>query len=423
MMNKLSKIAAFYDNNETIGWRDGLLIANVHDSLEKDYQKIRKGIALADYTYLGHFRVQGSDALQLIDKLCFSNLRDLPSGCLSPSYVLNEDGSVFCEVLIANCGDFYRILSEGVEPAHVHALFDAELAAADWQASIVDETRSQSFIGLDGPYSWELLKRLSGPGIIGIRHLELASGNQLDGILFTLYRTDKTGEYGYLLQVDIEYVVDLWRQLLEVGRAFEIQPAGYAALDLCKLENRFTNIHREARWATHVLELNTRIAASRKKEDYIGRAAVEKTLHEGIRRRLIGLVLEEDAGNEVPIECGEHLYADGVKIGEVVNRAFSFTLNRWIALAFLEVDYAYVGLNYRLGGQRGGYAVKTVSAPFIFNESLRIRPRQDSYFDKTDRARAEYDAGRIVPLRSANSRHNRFPSVLADRRAYRRTVA
>lgn len=129
MMNKLSKIAAFYDNNETIGWRDGILIANVHDSLEKDYQKIRKGIALADYTYLGHFRVQGSDALQLIDKLCFSNLRDLPSGCLSPSYVLNEDGSVFCEVLIANCGDFYRILSEGVEPAHVHALFDAELAA------------------------------------------------------------------------------------------------------------------------------------------------------------------------------------------------------------------------------------------------------------------------------------------------------
>ena len=423
-MNKVSKIAACYgNNNETIDWRDGLLVANVHDTLEKDYKKIRKGIALADYTYLGHFRVQGPDALPLVNRLCFSNLKGLPNGCLIPSYVLNEDGSVFCEVLVANCGDYYRVLSEGVEPDSVYALFGAELATAGWRASIVDETRSQSFVGLDGPYAWELLKLLSGPGIIGIRHLEFASGNQLDGVLFTLYRTDKTGEYGYLLQVDVEYVVDLWRQLLDVGRAFEIRPAGYAALDLCKLENRFTNIHREARSATHVLELNTAIVASRKKEDYIGRAAVENALHEGIRRRLIGLVLEEDTGNEVSIKCGEQLYADGVEIGEVVNCAFSFALNRWIALAFLGVDYAYVGLNYRLGGQRGDYTVKTVSAPFIFNESLRIRPRQDSYFDKTDRARTEYDAGRIVPLRSANCRHNRFPGVLADRRAYRRTIA
>jgi len=123
---------------------------------------------------------------------------------------------------------------------------------------------------------------------------------------------------------------------------------------------------------------------SRDKGDYIGRAAVEEKLENGIERRLIGLVLEnDDDGALTPIQSGTGVYCDGDKIGEIANSGFSFSLKRSIALAFLDVDFAYAGLDYRLEDGKGERGARTVSAPFIFNQSLRIRPQEDSYFNAT----------------------------------------
>lgn len=382
-MRNSSRIATYHGKDETAGWRDSLITPAVYDTVENEYRRIRKGIALTDSSHYGKFKVEGTGAVDLINRISFADAVRVPINRMMPSYVLNEDGSLFCEMFVANYGDYYRILSEGVEPEKLFALLREEIEKRAPDTFITDETQTQSLIGLDGPYSWELLKEFMGASIIGVRYLEIVSGNQLDGIPFTLYRAGKTGEYGYLLQVDTDHVIGLWQTLLELGQRFDLRPAGYQALDLCRMENRFANMHHEAGLAKHVLELNTRVMVSRDKEDYIGRVAVEEKLDNGIERRLIGMTLEEGQIGQPSLECGDGVYSDDDKIGEIANLGFSFTLNRWIALAFLDVDYAYAGLDYRLGGQGGDYGAKTVSAPFIFNQSLRIRPQEDSYFNET----------------------------------------
>jgi glycine cleavage system aminomethyltransferase T len=95
------------------------------------------------------------------------------------------------------------------------------------------------------------------------------------------------------------------------------------------------------------------------------------------------MILDDGTDNHLTLECGDGVYSDDDKIGEIANIGYSFTLNRWIALAFLDTDYAYVGLDYRFGGKDVDLGAKTVSAPFIFNQSLRIRPQEDSYFNET----------------------------------------
>lgn len=423
MLGRLSQIATFYGKRNTVGWRDGCAAPAVHESVEADYRKIRTGVALSDGSYFGHFRLAGPDALRLIDRISLADPRRLTPDHLLPAYVLHEDGRLFFEMLVGHCGDGYRLISEGVEPMRAGAWLDALAARWGFEVAVIDETQSQSFIGLHGPYAWELLKELAGPGVVGLRPLEGLAGNQLDGILFALYRVDKAGEYGYLLQLDSGYLLALWQQLLAVGQRFDIRPAGYEALDLCTLESRLINIHREGRLARHALELNARVLVRRDGGDYLGRRAIERALAEGVKRRLIGMVLEEPRETRPPLEEGDGVYAEGVRVGELARLSFSFALRRWLALAFLEADYAYAGLSYRLGGRRGDWAAQTVSAPFAVGESLRVRPRQDSYFDRNERGRTDGGERMTDPSKAAGARAQRFQGVVADRRAYRRTIA
>ncbi|HRE55144.1 MAG TPA: aminomethyltransferase family protein [Candidatus Competibacter sp.] len=377
-------IAAFYGKDETAGQRDGAIIPASYDTVETEYWRIRKGVALTDYSHYGKFKFEGDGALEFINSISFADALRIPINRMMPSYILKEDGSVFCEAMIGNYGDAYFVLTEGVEPEKILDLLREEIEKRALATRITDQTQTQALIGIDGPYAWELLKSFMGSSIIGTRYLEIIRGEHLDGMLFDLYRAGKTGEYGYVLKVESELALDFWKKLLDLGQDFDLRPAGYQALDLCRMENRFANMHYEAGSANNILELNTRVMVSRDKGDYIGRAAVEEKLENGIERRLIGLVLEnDDDGALTPIQSGTGVYCDGDKIGEIANSGFSFSLKRSIALAFLDVDFAYAGLDYRLEDGKGERGARTVSAPFIFNQSLRIRPQEDSYFNAT----------------------------------------
>ena len=69
----------------------------------------------------------------------------------------------------------------------------------------------------------------------------------------------------------------------------------------------------------------------------------------------------------------------------MANVAYSYTLGRPIAVAFLDVDYAYVGLDYDVGASCARSNARTVSAPFVFNKSLAIRFQESSYLARDSR--------------------------------------
>ncbi|MCP5067184.1 MAG: hypothetical protein GY946_11515, partial [bacterium] len=69
------------------------------------------------------------------------------------------------------------------------------------------------------------------------------------------FRAGKTGEYGYDLLVPHAQYDPLHDKLQDIGRAFDMQPVGLAALDQCALENWFFNIRREGQLGLTPLEL------------------------------------------------------------------------------------------------------------------------------------------------------------------------
>jgi aminomethyltransferase len=334
---------------------------------KQQYERIRLGAGLTDYSGYQVFELSGADATNALNSVTLGDVTRLPIGKVMATYMLRQDATLLADVLIWNQGGRFLILAE---TSHGESL-GPWIAAHATGATVKDVASEVCLLGVDGPFAWEVLKELTGVRILGLRYLEAMPDQKLGGIATDIIRAGKTGEYGYVLKCRAEDCGALHAKLLEVGQPFHVAACGSEVVDLCKLENRFTNVFKEGAAAKNVLELNCRLQVSSDKGDYVGREAIEQSISEGISRRLIGLSME---GAEPPAE-GSAVSYKGDPIGELVSAGYSWTLGVPIGLAMLSSDYAYVGCQYEVGGT----AAKTVSAPFVFNKSIQIRPQEDSF--------------------------------------------
>lgn len=369
-------LAPRYGDTATLGRRDGRDCVATFASLEHEHRRLRSGVGITDYSHYGKFLLTGPQAVDLANRVSLLDVLRLPIHKIAPSFILNPDASVLCESYVVNRGDGYLLLTEGCEPADVLACIEEERARVGGPVEIVDLTDATALIGLDGPFSWELAKEFFGMRILGVRYLDVVQNQSIDDVEVTVYRAGKTGEFGYWIQCDAERAVEVWDRLVEEGAQFDLRPCGYEAVELCKLENRFVNMTREGAGATHVLELNTRILIDREKDAYRGS---EPVLEAAVDRRLVGLHLAADATAPEP---GAEVRYRGQPIGRVENSGYSYTLGRPIAVAFLDAEYAFVGLDYDVASAGTAQPARTVSAPFVLNRSLEIRPQEHSYFDE-----------------------------------------
>jgi aminomethyltransferase len=363
------------------GMKDGCVTAVEFEPIAAAYGSIRQGIGLTDYSHYGKFELSGPAALDLVNRANLADISRLAINKMTSSLMLKEDGSVLCDAYVVNQGTSYLLLTEGVHHATVAALLGSEADGVGGPVTVVDQTRELALIGLDGPFAWELLKDLVGVKVLGMRYLEVVTGQVIDQVPFTLLRAGKTGEFGYLLLVDAGQVGRLWERLLDAGRDYQARPCGFEVIDLCKIENRFLNMHREGALAANALELNCRVMVGREKDDYLGREAVEEVLRTGPRRRLIGLAVNGETNgpeDHAPV-CGSEILYQGECIGILANTSYSFGLSQQIGLGLLDTRYAYVGLDYELQSQGTTWPIRTLSAPFLLNRSLSVRPQEDSY--------------------------------------------
>jgi glycine cleavage system aminomethyltransferase T len=357
--------------------RDGCAVLESSQKSPERYRCLRTSVAVSDCSYFGKFRIRGASALAAVNRLVLSDISRLPIRRMMSTLMLNPQGEVLADAYVVNEGDGYLLMTEGVPTIRVATLVEEPAAGAE----VTDLTRDQALISVDGPYSWELLKEVVGVGVLGARYLDAMPSVLVGKEKVSLYRAGKTGEFGYLLMIQSDQARMFLKRLVDAGQKFGVGIASPDDVDVCKLENRVINVTREGGMATNVLELNCRIMVSRDKGDYLGKPAVEAALADGVRSRLIGLRcdLGEREGAKA-FRPGTTVSYRGLDIGSVANATFSPSLNRWIAVAFLDVDYACVGLDYTVDGLA---TVRTVSAPFVQNLSLKVRPQEDSYFARS----------------------------------------
>lgn len=352
----------------TSAMRDGRPVVLLHGDPLSELLALRTGVALAELGHMGLTELVGRDAWDLADRVLPRDLF-LRDGQARQTLLLGEDGRVLADVLIASDDDRLLLVHDGLPPAEFREVLLGHRRPGE-DARIVDLDQDHVLVEVTGPYAWELMARVDGPGIVGQPYLSIARLG--DGT--RCLRAGRTGEYAYDVLLPRAQAAAWMAGIEERGQDMEVRRIGCVTLDQAALENWFFNPHAEGRRGLDPLELQLQWRLSGGK-DYRGAAALAARRRRGVARRLTAI---RGPGGLRPGPLA--LAGEGI-VGEVVVFADAPLLGGGVGLALIDLPLAMPGVD-GLVAEGSGQSVRTVSPPFAVNLSLRVKPQRDSFADR-----------------------------------------
>src|SRR5688572_2174792 len=134
-------------------------------SLADDVAAVRTAVTLTEGDHVACVRVAGADAHALLDRVSPRELF-IRAGQMLQTLLLDDDATPLADVYLCSDDDDYLIVAEGLAGPAVVAYLERHAAGLD--VTVTDRSGSHGFLGLDGPYAWELLAEITSPDVIGL---------------------------------------------------------------------------------------------------------------------------------------------------------------------------------------------------------------------------------------------------------------
>ena len=395
------KLSPFFDRtsklNESQEWRrwSGYLSATNYElTHDNEYFAIRTRSALLDISPLKKYLIEGKDALDLLDRLVTRNIKICKIGQVMYTPWCDENGKVIDDGTIQRLSENkFRITS--AEPNLDWILH----IASGLNVKIKDDSETTAALALQGPNSREILNSISEVSLDGLKFFWMIDTN-FNGIPVSISRTGYTGDLGYEIWMDSENALLIWDLLLKKGASYGITPAGLHALDIARIEAGLILLDVDYISSRHAIiesrksspfELGLGWAVKMKKNDFIGKIALEKELDRGPEWEFVGIEIEwseleshyRNAGLAPGLpstawRTSTPIYYNRNQVGYATSGTWSPILKRYIALAHLKSDYSQNGteLKFEIKVEHFKKTTKAivVNTPFFNPERKRSCP-------------------------------------------------
>lgn len=327
-------------------------------SIIEEHRATRDSCGLFDVSHMGRLRIDGRGAIPFLDRVLTRRVSDLKPGQIRYSLVTGIHGGILDDVLV------YRLADENpsscllvVNASNRDKIRDWLLArrAADSDLSIQDETVATAMIAVQGPRAVDLAEQLTRQELRSMKYY-WSRPIQLDGQEVLISRTGYTGEDGVEIIVPAEIALSVWQGLCDLGG----QAAGLGARDTLRLEAGMPLYGHELSETINPWEAGLRFAVDLEGRQFPGRDALAALADVGPARQLVGILVE---GKRVPRADSRIVVPTG-DIGYVTSGTFSPTLERPIAIGYVQQAYAGLGTSVAID-VRGQMATgQVVSLPF-----------------------------------------------------------
>jgi aminomethyltransferase len=174
-------------------------------------------------------------------------------------------------------------------------------------------------------------------------------------------RTGYTGEAGFELYCAPSDAATVWTAVFEAGKEFGIAPIGLGARDTLRLEMGFCLYGNDIDQTTNPLEAGLGWITRMDKADFLGKAALEKVMKDGIQRKLVGMTLPEKS----VARHGYAISADGAPAGIVTSGTYSPTLEKAIAMGYVAAGHAVPGSTVDVDVRGTMKKATVVTLPFL----------------------------------------------------------
>lgn len=330
-----------------------------YHSIIEEHRVVRAGVGLFDLSHMGEVLIGGGEALAFARYAVVSDPGALELGQAQYSMLCAEDGGIIDDLIVYRTDEGYLIVCNASNRDTVVAHLGALRERGDFDAIIEDRSDRTALIAPQGPRAAELLAGLTDLDLASLGYYRSLRGT-VAGIECLLARTGYTGEDGFELFCDARRAPALWDALLAAGTALGIQPCGLGSRDTLRLEAGMPLYGNELDLSGNPYEANLGRVVKLDKGEFVGRAALASVQQSGPRRKLVGLVMRDNA-------IARHGYAvlvAGEEAGMVTSGTASPTLGTRIAMAYLPVQHAAVGDEVEVVVRDRPYRAEQVKLPF-----------------------------------------------------------
>jgi len=383
--------------NESQEWRrwSGYLSATNYElNHENEYFAIRTKAALLDITPLYKYIIDGSDSQKFLNKLVTRNINICKVRQVMYTPWCDENGKVIDDGTVQRLSEKkFRITS--AEP-NLEWLDHNSLGM---DLTITDDSSTTAALALQGPNSRSILNAVASDSLDKLKFFWMMDTN-LGDIPVSISRTGYTGDLGYEIWMNPKDALPVWDLLIEKGKSYGITPTGLQALDISRIEAGLILLDVDYISSRHALiesrksspfELGLGWSVKMKKDDFIGKRALEKELKDGPEWKFVGIEIQWDElerhYRQVGLAPGlpstawrtsTPLYNGTEQIGYATSGAWSPILKRYIALAHIKTEYSKEGtmLDFELKIEhfRKLTPAKVVPTPFFDPERKRSCP-------------------------------------------------
>ncbi len=336
----------------------GFLMPIYYQGILQEHQAVRHAAGLFDLCHMGRVWVRGSGAFDFLQKLVTNDLKKLKDGKIIYSPICNTKGTIIDDILVYQVDPKEFLLI--VNASNIQKDFDwMNEQAKEYEVTLVDESDSTGFLAVQGPLSHLILEKMMGEDVNKISYYHFKK-MKWQGQEVLISRTGYTGEDGFEIYLPIKQTKTFWNEATQVGKEYDIMPIGLGARDTLRLEMRYLLYGHDMDDTTTPLEAGLSWTISFYKGDFIGRQALEVQRQKGLTRRLVGFEMIDQG---VPRQ-GFKIIRDSQEIGHVASGSYSPSLGKNIGLAYVDINYAHVGIPIYVVIRNEQKLAEVVKTPF-----------------------------------------------------------
>ena len=336
--------------------------------LMAEHTHTRTAAGLFDVSHMGQLRLVGPDAAAAFETLMPVDVIGLGVNKQRYGLLLTDEGTIIDDLMFVNRGsDLFVIVNGACKAADI-----AHIQTRIGQRCEVIPMPERALLALQGPQAVTALQRL----VPGVERLVFMTGGAFNWNGADLYitRSGYTGEDGFELSVPNDHADALARALLAQP---EVKPIGLGARNSLRLEAGLCLYGNDIDTTTTPVEAGLNWAMQKVRRTGGARAGgfpgADKVLaqldgSEPASRKRVGLIAQD----RIPVR--EHVAlqnADGQRIGEVTSGLLGPTINRPIALGYVESGYAALGTQVQALVRGKAVPMEVVSLPFVPNRYHR----------------------------------------------------
>ncbi len=332
--------ADFFKPHPEFAEEHSFRLNNVHDIVAAEVANVRDNVGLMEVSGFNRFDISGTGVLDWLDSIICSRI-PYKTGKLGLCYLLNNNGNIKAEATIANLGA-NRVWYGSAAAAERHDMdWLSEHLPDDGSIRIDSLTNSHTIFVVAGPNSRQVLEKAAPRDDWSAEAFPWLSVRtvHIGPVEAIAMAVSFSGELAWEIHLPVEQAKMVFDLLLSTGQEFDIKPFGLRATESMRIEKGYRH------WkADLITEFNPYESALdrfiAKDKNFIGQKALQERREAGLRRKFISLEVRTAVATS---HAGDSVVKNGKTIGTVTSAAWGHRVNKNLAMAFVEPQFAAEG--------------------------------------------------------------------------------